>query len=178
MADEVTEAQGTESPEAQARKAIAQRDEKIADLERQLAASRKVSAVESYLRQRNIPEAEIGNRVELLSPHLTEIPMDGIPDALAQDRFKALTSAAPAPTPNGSEGEGEGETTPTAPSAPEGGFGNQPSPGGNDQPVTPGKVGPGDDEYERAREAARLGDHSKMQKLYDDERVAEPTRTW
>lgn len=146
-----------------------------ADLTGQLDASRKVSSVESFLRSQKVPEDEIPNRVELLSPHLPEIPHDKVAETLSQDRFKPLTSVSPAPS-NGEEEDGE--TTSTTPSEPDGGFGAQPSPGGDHQPVTTGKVGPGDDEYDAAFDAARRGDHSKMQKLYDDDRVKEPTRAW
>lgn len=178
MAGNQTEAPDTVSREAfeRVQQERDQLKEQNADLTGQLDASRKVSKVESFLRSQEVPEEEIPTRVELLSPHLPEIPMDKVAEKLSEDRFKPLTSVAPAPS-NGQEGD-DGETTPTTPTEPEGGFGNQPSPGGDHQPVTHGQVGPGDDEYEAARQAAMKGDHSKMQKLYEDDRVKEPTRTW
>lgn len=145
------------------------------ELEGQLAASRKVSRVESYLRRQHIPEDEIAGRVQLLSPHLTEIPMDDIEKALADDRFKPLVAAPTAPPSSNGEGEGQSNEPPLPP---EGGFGDQPSPGGDSPPISLGKVGPGDAEYDAAFRAAQTGDHSKMQKLYDDDRVKEPTPSW
>lgn len=146
----------------------------------QIAASRKVSTVESFLRSQKVPEEDIPGRVVLLAPNITDIPIDELPAALAEERFKPLVAAPTTPPPPADDDDGNPPpaVVPDATFAQEGGFGNQPNPGGEHQPVTAGKVAPGDDEYEAARNAAKAGDHSKMQKLYDDDRVAEPQRPY
>lgn len=178
MADTDTQAQETVSKEAFDRR-VAELDAekaKTASLEDQLAAARKMNGVESFLRDQGIPKEEIPGRMELLAPHLPEIPHDGISEALNTDKFKPLVAPPTAPTPTPGDGE---ETTPPSPFPPDGGFGAQPSPGGEGVPIeTGGKIGPGDQEYEAARLSAQRGDHSKMQKLYDDDRVQEPQSPW
>jgi len=137
-----------------------------------------MSGVESFLRQQKVPEEELPGRLELLAPHLAEIPVDGIVDALSQDKFRPLVAPpTTSPSPNG---DGDGEGTPPPPQYPsDGGFGAQPNPGADGQPIpTGGKIGPGDAEYEAARTAAVRGDNSKMQALYDQDRVQEPQSPW
>ena len=160
---------------------LEQSKSEAASLKEQLAASQKVNKVESFLRDQDIPKEEIPGRMQLLAPHLPEIPMDGIEEALQQPMFAPLVTA-----PTSTDGQPPADQTdpvqtdgqdPTKVMPPTGGFG-QPNPGGSQPPVTSGPVGPGDAEYDRAYEAARRGDHSQMQQLYDADRVSEPTRVW
>lgn len=143
---------------------------RITDLETSIVDMGKLRRTESFLRNKGVPESELSARVDLLAPHLNKIEVDKIEELLASDKFGPLV-AVPTSPPSVDPGA-------NPPLVPEGGFGNQPNPGGNDPVVQTGKVGPGDAEYEAARGAAVAGDHSKMEALYAGDRVKEPTRPW
>lgn len=182
MAEETPEPQGSDTVSKAAFDRVKHENEQLqqqmSQLNIQLEQSRKVNRVESLLRDKEIPKEEIPGRMELLAPHLADIPMDGLEAALADQKFAPLlTPPASTPPPPLDDGESPPQTPPGSVPA-NGGFGGQPNPGGNFEPVAQGVVGPGDAEYDTAYQAARTGDHSKMQALYDANRVKEPTRTW
>lgn len=146
--------------------------EQLQEAQGQLEASRKVSKVEGFLRAQKVPEEDIPSRIELLSPHLTDIPVDQVDDALGSDKFKPLT-AAPS-TATADEGDEEGETTTTVSETPNGGFGG-PSPAGDDKPPEQKKYQLKDPEIQ---ELIRRNDRDGLKKLYDEDRIAAPVRNY
>ena len=148
---------------------------KVGNLETALVDQGKLRRTESYLRDKGIPKEEVAGRVDLLAPHLSDVSLDNLEEALGSEKFAPLVQV-PAPTLPPLEPDADGQ--PPAPLVADGGFGNQPNPGGTDPVVTQGLVGPGDTEYDQAFDAARKGDHAKMEALFKADRVKEPVKPW
>lgn len=170
---ETEPAQETISPEAHKRVKTDNDNLKtqVKDLETQLEASRKVSGVESFLRKQGVSEEDIPSRMDLLAPHLTEIPVDQISNALADDRFKPLVAVPP--VLEGKEDDEEEETPPVV-ETPPGGFGG-PSPAGDSTPPEQKKFRISSPEVQ---DIIRRNDREALHKLYKDKRIEEPVRNY
>lgn len=155
-----------------------ERDEfkqKVQELETQLTANRKVSAAESFLRQKGIPEGELNSRMELISPHLAQMDVAQIEEQLSSDRFRLVVTGTPAPEGEGeAEGE-EGEATPPASQAPPTpGFGG-PSPAGDELPPGQKKLTRNSPEV---RDIIQRNDRAALERLYKEGRIQEPVRNY
>ena len=147
---------------------------KIQELETQLTANRKVSAAESFLRRKGIPEAELGSRMELISPHLAQMDVAQIEEQLSSDRFSLVVSGTS--NPQGEvEGEGEGETPePASEAPPTPGFGG-PSPTGQGLPPTEKKFTLKSPEV---RDIIQRNDKAALERLYKEGRIETPVRNY
>lgn len=146
------------------------------------------SALGSYLKRDRAREAlkgkvdadRIDSIADLVTPHLSDVELDDIPDTLGQDKFKALYVTAP--TANGGEGNGEGEGESTEPAGAtepaQQGFGG-PSPAnagsGGPQVGTQEKIAVGSSEY---KALVSSGDEEALKAAYDKGLIVEPTRPW
>ncbi len=153
-----------------------ERDEfkqKIQELETQVTASRKVSAAESFLRRKGIPEDELSSRMELISPHLAQMDVASIEEHLSSDRFRLVVTGTT--NPQGEvEGEG-GEVTPPASEAPPTpGFGG-PSPSGDELPPQQKKFTLRSPEVQGI---IQRNDKAALEQLYKEGRIETPVRNY
>jgi len=117
---------------------------------------------------------------DLVTPHLTDVDLDAIPDFLGQDRFKALFTTSPTPS-NGEpagDGEGTGEEPPGAAEPAQHGFGG-PSPAnagsGGPQVGAEEKMEVGSPQY---KALIASGDEEAIKAAYDKGLVSTPTRPY
>ena len=145
------------------------------------------TALGSYLKRDRAREAlkgkvdadRIDSIADLVTPHLSDVDLDDIPDTLGQDKFKALYVTTPSVNGGESEGEEGGNTEPPGASEPaQQGFGG-PSPAnagsGGPQVGTAERIAVGSSEY---KALVSSGDEEALKAAYEKGLIVEPTRPW